>query len=263
MPDSRAMPATPPLAFDLPAVIGHRGAAALAPENTLAGLNAGLHAGCRMLEVDAKLTADGALILLHDDTLDRTTDGRGPAATRTRADIRRLDAGGRFSPTFAGEPVPTLDAALDLCGQAGAALNIEIKPCPGRAIETAEAVVALLAARPAAGLPPILLSSFVPQALAVARDRAPETPRGLLLESMRGDWSALADTVAAVTVGIADRHATAERIAAIRATGRPALVYTVNDPARAVGLWHAGAAAVFTDVPDRLIPAWAAWHRGG
>ena len=252
----------PPLPVDLPPVIGHRGAAALAPENTLAGLGAGLRAGCRMLEVDAKLTADGALILLHDDTLDRTTDGRGPVAIRTLADLQRLDAGGRFSPTFAGEPIPTLDAALDLCGHARAALNIEIKPCPGRAIETAAAVAALMARRTAGAMPPVLVSSFVPEALAVVRDRAPEIPRGLLLDDRGGDWTALAEDLAVATIAIADRHATPERIGTIRGTGRPALVYTVNDPARAVDLWQAGVAALFTDVPDQLIPARVAWRPG-
>lgn len=252
----------PALPFDLPAVIGHRGAAALAPENTLAGLGAGLRAGCRMLEVDAKLTADGALILLHDDTLDRTTNGIGPAAPLTLSQVQRLDAGGRFSPNFEGEQVPTLAAALDLCLEHGAALNIEIKPCPGCAQATAEAVMSLLARRPAGQTPPVLLSSFQPDALAVAQSRDADRPRGLLLApGMIDDWQAQADALQAATVNISDADADAALIQAIRATGRSALIYTVNDPSRAVALWQAGAAAVFTDVPDLLVPAWVAWHK--
>src|SRR5579862_3004583 len=98
----------------LPPVIGHRGAAARAPENTLAGLRRAHALGCRWVEFDVRLTADGVPVLCHDSRLDRTTDGTGVIAEETLAAVRRCDAGLRFSPEFAGEPVPTLAEALSL-----------------------------------------------------------------------------------------------------------------------------------------------------
>src|SRR4051794_34519268 len=105
------MPASPP---PLPKVIGHRGAKAYAPENTLAGIRTAAQQGARWVEVDVKLTRDGVPILMHDDTVDRTTNGKGAAATLDFAELRRLDAGAWFGPAFAGERIPTLEEALAL-----------------------------------------------------------------------------------------------------------------------------------------------------
>src|SRR5437764_8171860 len=96
----------------LPPVIGHRGAAASAPENTLAGLRRAKALGCTWVEFDVRLTADGALVLCHDARLDRTTDRTGRVAAQSLATVRQCDAGSRFGPAFAGEPVPTLGEAL-------------------------------------------------------------------------------------------------------------------------------------------------------
>jgi hypothetical protein len=116
----------------LPRVIGHRGAAALAPENTLEGLRVAARLGVRWVEVDAKLSADGVVVLFHDETLDRTTDGNGPVAATRFAVLRRLDAGAWFGPAWRGPRVPTLEQALDLLSELGLRANVEIKPCPGR-----------------------------------------------------------------------------------------------------------------------------------
>lgn len=95
-----------------PVVIAHRGAAALAPENTLAAIRAGRHTGAGFIEVDVQRTKDGVLVLMHDRTVDRTTDGRGQVDGMTLAQIQELDAGSWFDPRFAGEPVPTLNQVL-------------------------------------------------------------------------------------------------------------------------------------------------------
>src|SRR5262245_53621059 len=101
-------------AFQLPRVIGHRGAAAYAPENTLESIREAAHRGARWVEFDAKLTGDGAVILMHDDTLDRTTNSRGPVAQTSLADIARLDAGAWFGEPWRGARVPTLADTLAL-----------------------------------------------------------------------------------------------------------------------------------------------------
>ncbi len=239
-----------PPGLALPRVIGHRGAAALAPENTLAGVDAAAALGARMVEVDVKLTADGVPILMHDDDLDRTTDGRGAVRATPLAVIRRLDAGRWFGPAFAGERVPTLAEALVMARQLDLALNLEIKPCAGRERETA--LVALAEARRLwpADRPPPLVSSFELESLLAAREAAPDWPRGYLIWERPADWSAIADAVGAATIAVNHAFETPDGIAACRATGRPVLAYTVNDPARARALFALGVAAVFSDRPD-------------
>jgi len=126
------------LSLNLPPVIGHRGTANLAPENTLAGIRRAQEEGAGWVEFDVKLTSDGIPILMHDDRLGRTTNGKGKVALASLKDIQALDAGSWFAPEFAGERVPTLRATLELCIELGLGINVELKPCPGREQETAE-----------------------------------------------------------------------------------------------------------------------------
>jgi len=249
---SRSVPAAPPDPV-LPRVIGHRGAAAEAPENTLAGFNAAAALGARMVEIDVKLTADGVPILMHDDDLDRTTDGQGPVRAAPLAAIRRFDAGGWFGPAFAGERVPTLAEALVMARELGLGLNLEIKPCPGRERETA--LTALKEARKLwpADRPPPLVSSFAVESLLAAREAVPEWPRGYLIWDRPDDWRDAADAVGAATINVNHEFETPDTIAAYRATGRPVLAYTVNDPDRARALFALGIAAVFSDRPGAML----------
>ncbi|MGE0260732.1 MAG: glycerophosphodiester phosphodiesterase family protein, partial [Alphaproteobacteria bacterium] len=166
----------------LPPVIGHRGAAARAPENTLAGLRRAKALGCAWVEFDVRLTADGTLVLCHDARLDRTTDRTGPVASQSLSTIRQSDAGSWFGPVFAGEPVPTLNEAMALAVELDLGVNIEMKADPGREYATAAAVAVAL--RRLGPRPPLFVSSFLPNAVAVLRDLAPRTVRGLLLRSV-------------------------------------------------------------------------------
>ncbi len=191
----------------LPPIIGHRGAAALAPENTLAGFRVAAAAGVRWVEFDVKLTRDGVAVLMHDETLDRTTNGRGRVAETPLATLLALDAGGWFGAGFRDERVPTLIEACAELGRLGLGANIEIKPCPGRAAATAEAVVAAVAAHWPASLPPPLLSSFAPESLAVVRDRAAHLPRGLLVGRLQPDWRRQVDALGCASVNLGRRHA--------------------------------------------------------
>ena len=114
--------AAPPL---LPPVTSHRGARGHAPENTMAGMRKAVELGARWIEFDVKLTADDEPVLFHDDTVNRTTDGKGPVARMTLEEIRKLDAGRWFSPDFAGEPVPTLAEAMDYLAATGIGANVD------------------------------------------------------------------------------------------------------------------------------------------
>src|SRR5688572_5512979 len=126
------------MALDLPRIIGHRGAAMVAPENTLESLREAKRQGATWVEVDIKLTSDNKLILLHDDLVDRTTSGQGAAAGMTLAALRALDAGAWKGEAWKGALIPTLEEAVKEIRALGLHCNFEIKPCPGREAETAD-----------------------------------------------------------------------------------------------------------------------------
>ncbi|HEX6141517.1 MAG TPA: glycerophosphodiester phosphodiesterase [Geminicoccaceae bacterium] len=241
--------------LDLPRIIGHRGAAAEAPENTLASIRAAHAAGTRMVEFDVKLTADDEPVLLHDDRLERTTDGRGPVRERSLEEVRALDAGGWFDRRFAGERVPHLDQAIALCLELGLRVNVEIKPCPGREVRTAEVTLERLRAIWPAAAPAPLVSSFEEAALEVARDRQPDWPRGYLCEALAPDWQARLARLGCATLNLGWRRLSRSDVATLRAAGVPLLVYTVNDVDRARRLLAWGVSALFTDTVGSLIRA--------
>jgi glycerophosphoryl diester phosphodiesterase len=276
----------PPPCPALPPVVGHRGAAAHAPENTLAGLRAAKALGCRWVEFDVRLTADGALILCHDSRLDRTTDRTGRIAALPLAAFRGADAGIRFGARFAGEPIPTLDEALSLARELGLGVNIEIKADRGLAAATAVAVAACLGQARVFAVPtivqanrsslppdcrfrgkdqgksgsgmPILVSSFLVEAVAEMRRLAPSIATGLLLRRLPLGWAGLAARLGCTTINLDHRRLSPARIAALGAAGYPVLAYTVNDPARARLLFDWGVTSVFSDNPDIILPSAAA-----
>lgn len=238
--------------MQLPPVIGHRGAAARAPENTLAGLRRAKDLGCAWVEFDVRLTADGVPVLCHDPRLDRTTNGSGSLSGLTFAAIRECDAGRWFDPAFAGERVPTLDEALTLAAELGLAANIEIKSDRGREYATA-ASVALRLQRLGVRAPPVLVSSFQWAAIAALRALAPHLPRGILFRTVPRGWAELAHRLACGVIGADQRRLRPRRIAAIRDAGYQLAAYTVNDPARARLLYGWGVTSVFSDAPDIIL----------
>jgi len=239
----------------IPRVIAHRCGGILAPENTLAGLRVAAAQGCRGVEFDVMLSGDGTPILIHDETLERTTDGQGRVAETSDAELARLDAGSRHSTQFAGEPLPAFGDAAELCLALGLWANVEIKPSLGTDAETGRRV-AVRAAEVWRGSQPPLLSSFSLAALEAARTAAPALPRGLLTEAPPADWLAILRRLGCATLHCSRDHFSARLLDEARAAGVPLLVYTVNDPEEAVTLLRAGVAAVFTDRID-LLPGWA------
>lgn len=237
-----------------PEVFAHRGGGTLAPENTLAGLDAAARLGQRAIEFDVTLSSDGVPFLLHDDTLDRTTNGRGPAAAQAFAELSQLDAGGWFDAAFAGEPLPTLRAVAERCERLGLAANIEIKPSPGRAAETGR-IVGSRARKLWSGRPAPLLSSFSFEALEAARSAAPHFPRGLLFAELPPDWRERAEALGCASLHVDQRRLDATTIERIRGAGLSAFAYTVDDPERARELFAWGVDAVCTDRIDRIVPA--------
>lgn len=237
--------------MNYPHIIAHRCGGALAPENTLAGLRIAARMGCRGVEFDVMLTADGVPILMHDETLARTTNGEGRVAATTAAEIARLDAGCKHHRAFAVEPAPTFQAALQLCAALGLWANVEIKPSAGTEAETgrvvAGVVAAHLAAQPGAAL---VLSSFSSPALQQAMQLAPAVPRALLTETIPADWREQLAAVGAQALHTAASAVTAERLAPICNSGIRVACYTVNDRATADALFAAGVCAAFSDRID-------------
>ncbi|MCW5773029.1 MAG: glycerophosphodiester phosphodiesterase [Rhodospirillaceae bacterium] len=234
----------------LPRLIGHRGAAAYAPENTLASIRKAATLGARWVEFDVRLTADDDLVLMHDETAERTTGMRARVRDLTAAALAALDAGSWFGGDFAGERVPNLAAAIDLLRALGVGANIEIKSAPAEAAATAAVLARLLAAHWPAALPPPLISSFEVAALEAMQAAAPDWPRGLLLQRLGDGWRGLADRLGAATLNLDHRPLDAATVAAARESGRPVLCYTVNDAGRARDLFAWGVTGVFTDRPD-------------
>ncbi|MBI2255175.1 MAG: glycerophosphodiester phosphodiesterase [Proteobacteria bacterium] len=242
-------------ALSLPKVIGHRGAAEAAPENTLASFREAKRQGALWVEFDAKLSADDRAFLLHDDNIDRTSNSAGPARALSYDEIRQLDSGSWKGSQFAGEKMPLLAEALSLFAQEGIQFNLELKPCPGRARETARIILDELGHLWPAAKPRPLISSFVLECLEIARDTAPDYLRGLLLEDHPANWLDLAQNLKVDTVNIWDQMATPEWVSEIKGAGYGLLVYTVNDAARAKQLIEWGVDGVFTDAPARILAA--------
>jgi glycerophosphoryl diester phosphodiesterase len=254
-----------PPPWPYPRVLAHRGGGAFAPENTIAAIRAGRSRGFRGAEFDVTLAGDGEAVLMHDLTLERTTDGRGPVARRSWAELQRLDAGGWFAPAFAGEPIPSLAQAVACCRSEGVWINAEIKPAAGTEAQTGERVARILeqgfadvlrGAPPAGGAGAQLpqLSSFSVEARAAARDAVPALPRGLLCTRIPRDWSGQLQRLQCVALHCDHQAVDAATVAAIRDAGYWVFVYTVNDRQRGERLKQWGIDALCTDRLDRIEP---------
>ena len=233
-----------------PFVIGHRGAAGLAPENTLASLRRAKIEGAAWVEFDVMLSADGIPILFHDDTVNRTTNGRGKIANLSLEEIQSLDAGCWFSKEFQGERVPTFRDAIFEIKALGLGANVEIKPSPGAGAETAKATCALVLSDWPGSLPPPVISSFDTSAMAVARDLSPDIERAMLFGKLPKNWKSIVEDLDCQAVHMSTKYVTRANVDAIRRHGFPVRVYTVNDAARGQDLRDMGVASIFTDRPD-------------
>lgn len=229
----------------LPRCFAHRGGGALAPENTLAGIRLAAQMGFAAVEFDVMLSGDGTPVLIHDETLERTTNGRGQVALTADAQLFALDAGG-------GERIPRYAEAVAVCRQYDLLANVEIKPATGYERATAESVARLsVECWQGARVPP-LISSFSIPALEIARDLAPQLPRGVLFERVPADWLAVVQRLQAVSLHCAAEHLSDAVLAEARMHGIPVLCYTVNREAAAQALFARGVSAIFTDRLDRF-----------
>ena len=232
------------------AVMGHRGAPTLAPENTLASFARALQIGVDYVELDVHLSRDGALVVIHDHTLERTTDGAGPVGERSLEEIQRLDAGAWFDPSFAGERVPTLDQVLELvAGRCDVAVEIKNGPIFYPGIE--EAVLRTLERRRALGRS-IVISFDHPSVLRF-KELAPQSRTGVLFVGRPVDPAQLAKEARADTLMPLWTDVTPELISSAHQAGLGVIPWTVDDPEAMRRVAGMGVDGIVTNCPDRLV----------
>ncbi len=239
----------------LPRVMGHRGAAGIAPENTLAGLRTAAAMGMTWVEFDVMLSGDGVPVLFHDDNLKRITGRKASMARTPFAELAKLEAGAWFAPGFIGEPIPSLEQALALAVELGVTPNVEIKPTPRRDAATAAAVAETIARCWPKDRPGPLISSFSRMALGVARDRVPALPRALIAWRLPRDWESTAEILQCASLHLRALRLRAKTVAKVKRAGYQLAAFTVNDPKRARRLIRFGVDCIITDRPDVIAEA--------
>ena len=237
-----------------PLVIAHRGGKGLWPENSLFAFQRASALGVDMLEMDLHLSSDGELVVIHDSTLDRTTNGQGAARVQSWDALSRLDAGSWHGRIYAGESLLRLEALSRWLQALGLMVNLELKPAMGEERRTGQVVAQRVAQwwRDSEVKP--LLSSFSVEALEAARDAAPALPRALLLDRWQIDGVQQAVQLGCVAMVVHHSFLDARRIDAIHEMGLKALAYTVNELDRAEALWAAGLDGLITDRVDFFDP---------
>lgn len=233
-------------------IIGHRGACAYAPENTIASFNHALALGCRFIEFDVMCSADGEPFIIHDERLKRTTNGTGEVGKVNAAYLRSLDAGSWFARQFTGERIPHFDDVLQWLTAAQVQANIEIKPFSGTTKQTATAVLQAIERHWPQDKQLPLISSFEWEALVHCRQMAPQLPLGLLLHEWDNHWHEKAKQLNCYSIHFNRKILTAERVKAVKEQGYVLCAYTVNTVRLANKLFQWGVDAVFSDYPDLL-----------
>lgn len=230
-----------------PKIVAHRGGGSLAPENTLGSIRLGASMGFQAVEFDVMLAGDGTPVIIHDETLERTTNGRGRVPDMAYEELARFDAG-------KGNRIPKYDEAVALCRELGICANVEIKPAKGHERKTGEAVARMTRELwRGAPLAP-LLSSFSIDALAGARAVAPELARGYLVDKVPRDWRDTMKRLACVALHCNYKSLSPELAREIHGAGYAILLWTVNEPADARRLLAMGADCLVTDALDRIGP---------
>jgi len=235
-----------------PPLIAHRGASSLAPENTLAAFKKAYELGARWLEFDVMLTADKVPVVIHDDTLERTTCATGRVCDYPYSYIKTLDAGTWFDPSFSKEKIPSLSQVIAFLREHPMQVNVELKSQEGFEEEVAVESLKIINEE-WKDLPPPLISSFSMQVLHHVRYHSKDALLGILIHDWFSEWEDIADRLNCITVDINHKLLDYNQVARIKSMNKDILTYTVNDVARAKELFLMGADAVFTDkLPEMM-----------
>lgn len=238
---------------DFPRIIAHRGASSLAPENTMAAFVKAYEAGARWFEFDVDIMGDGTLLVIHDDTLDRTTNGSGSYADLGFSDLRKLDAGAWFSPTYRFERVPECASVIEFANAHRMGMNLEIKPNNVSDEVRQQLIEAVaVAVDSVADTSRLIVSSFSGEQLFMLKELRPELRFGWLVdpEDPATHWTNGAVELGAAAVHPGVEALTREEVRELRDRGFDVNVWTVNDVEQARELASWGVTGIFTDNPQ-------------
>jgi glycerophosphoryl diester phosphodiesterase len=234
-------------------VVAHRGFSGAAPENTLAAFGKAIEIGSDMIELDVHFSKDGKIVVIHDETLERTTNGRGKVADHTLTDLKKLDAGSSFGGQFAGERIPTLEEVLALA-KGRVLVNIEIKnPTHGLYPITELAYRSLQAVKKAGMLDRVIFSSFNPASLEHIQKKEPRAWVGLLFHR---PWNSILEMTGGKeykVLNLRNIYLNKEKIFQVHKEGIKINVYTVNSEGELEQFVRWGVDGIITNHPDRLI----------
>tara|TARA_B100001059_G_C17784753_1_gene556390 strand:+ start:197 stop:949 length:753 start_codon:yes stop_codon:yes gene_type:complete len=230
----------------------HRGAASLAPENTLASIEQAAKVGANWVEIDTQLSADGIPMVFHDKTVNRCTNGTGNIADLDLTMLKTLDAGSWFGNEFVGTPIPTLNEALDKCLELDLTLNLEIKIYNDKAIKPLVKEVIALIKQKHFPIEKLLISSFKKEALSICQELMPEVRRGFICEVWNDFSLESLQPLDLYSIHI-DHRILDEPIAkAIKTSGAILKIWTLNDPLLASKYLNLGVDNIITDVPHKF-----------
>ncbi len=231
-------------------ITGHRGAAALAPENTLAGIQKAVESGIKWIEIDTQLSADNIPVIIHDKTVRRCTNGKGRVGDLTLAELKVLDAGSWFSKEFKGETIPTLEEALLACQENNLNMNLEIKihkehevkPLVEKVVETVKHLNF--------PIEKLLFSSFSKTALAHCQALYPEVRRGFITEHKPFNMLDTIKPLDLYSLHIDHRILNEKLAKSIKEMGLTLMIWTLNDPKKVDKFTAWGVDNIITDKPN-------------
>lgn len=237
-------------------IYGHRGASAYAPMNTLPAFELAAEQGADGIELDVHLSKDGELVIIHDFTIEETSNGEGAVVDLSLEELKSFDAGSWFSPDFAGTQIPTLDEVFEAVGKK-LIVNVEIKSLSPSGDGTEEAVVACIERH--AMQKRVIVSSFNPRVLKRFRSLMPEVPLGYLLspDAMSGQTQVIVNPNSYDARHLYYEMINQSQMAWSKENGHVVNAWTVNDPARARQLAMLGVHGIITDMPDVIRQAFA------
>ena len=231
-------------------VQAHRGASAVAPENTIAAFRAAAEQGAEWVELDVALLGDGTAVVIHDASVDRCSSSKGNLGDLTRSDLDKIDAGAWFAPRFKGEPLPTLAQAVSALGELGLNANVEIKQHPHHKSldQLVQTVDDHLRAR--AAQTEIMISSFDAAALKRMHEINPSYELAMLWSKVPDDWREVLRSIPATTVHLGYKSLSIGFLEEAVRHGIKVRAWTSNDPVELASFWHAGLTGVITDGPN-------------
>ncbi|MFT2111716.1 glycerophosphodiester phosphodiesterase family protein [Marinomonas sp. 2405UD68-3] len=229
-------------------VMGHRGAAKLAPENTLASISAAADVGTQWVEIDVTIAADG-LVIFHDDTLDRCTNGSGPVKMKSVAELKALEVENQFNPAFSNETIPTLVEALKHIQDLGLSLNLEIKCAQPDVMKIVPDVLAQLAEH-WQDKSKLCISSFNHDVLIAVRNIDSDLRLSQIYKAIPNNWPETLSSIHAFSLNCDYALLREETALAIKEAGYLLFCYTVNKPELVQEHWKWGMDAVITDDPS-------------